>query len=628
MNCIDIWQFAHKYMKNTFKNKYKDVAVQDTIKIILDILAKHDICIEQNWKECKEIGTFSVRIKVKGTQIGTNGKGVTRELAFASGLAELLERVQNGFLNVNYSTRIDDTDGLYNFQYMYDEKSIDFQKLIAEKDPILSNIIKRFDLEGSSHLIKLEKTYELFGENSSEKIVTIPYVNVFNNDIQNLPYKFVCSIYGTNGMCAGNTMEEALVQGFSEIFERNVQKKILSKEIIPKRIEKSNKILNNELYRTIEVIEKQSKYTVELLDCTDSGRVPVIGILIKSNKSNRFGIKFGAHPDFNIAVERTLTEATQGQDIEEFVERNSISFSDKEVLSKKNICNTIDVGFGVYPHTILIDKSFSLNYLTAFNSNISNAESLSRFLAYFTRNNLDIFIRDSSFLGFPTYQIIIPNFSEIEDFDFKEYQMHANIQFLSQYLEKPSTISQNNVKEITYTCLQMLNFITFNRLSYIYSRKDELIYPFSNYGVDMLFFISICLIYSKDYHNAVKLLGKIKAISSLSLDDNEIIEMLNLILEAKINKINNDDICDVLSGLYDGSKYKKYMQFMEKGTIIKFFYPDDLVTYPTKTNEDYYNFNKFTRKISDEAIKKNFNQTILLKQLENYNKRKDIGYDE
>lgn len=45
-----------------------------------------------------------------------------------------------------------------------------------------------------------------------------------------MPKSTYTPFYGSNGMCAGNSPEEALVQGLSEIIERVVQRRIFTEK--------------------------------------------------------------------------------------------------------------------------------------------------------------------------------------------------------------------------------------------------------------------------------------------------------------------------------------------------------------------------------------------------------------
>ena len=83
-------------MSELQNRRYKEVAPEETVKRIKKILNEVGIKTEEKWQEKSSVGTYSLRVCVKGTDIGQNGKGMTKEFAMASGYAEFLERLQNG----------------------------------------------------------------------------------------------------------------------------------------------------------------------------------------------------------------------------------------------------------------------------------------------------------------------------------------------------------------------------------------------------------------------------------------------------------------------------------------------------------------------------------------------------
>ena len=54
-----------------------------------------------------------------------------------------------------------------------------------------------------------------------------PFYSLCDRKVYYLPREVYYPFYGSHGVCAGNSREEALVQGLSEVIERYVQKKII-----------------------------------------------------------------------------------------------------------------------------------------------------------------------------------------------------------------------------------------------------------------------------------------------------------------------------------------------------------------------------------------------------------------
>ena len=83
-------------MSNLQKRRYKEVTPAETVKKLKKLLDELGIEVEEKWSDKSSVDTYSLRITIKGTDIGQNGKGMTKEFAMASAYAEFFERFQNG----------------------------------------------------------------------------------------------------------------------------------------------------------------------------------------------------------------------------------------------------------------------------------------------------------------------------------------------------------------------------------------------------------------------------------------------------------------------------------------------------------------------------------------------------
>ncbi len=73
---------------------YKDELPEDTVNTLLKLLKDKGIYPTFRWLESIP-GVHSVIVSIPGTTISSNGKGSAKDLACASGLAELVERLHN-----------------------------------------------------------------------------------------------------------------------------------------------------------------------------------------------------------------------------------------------------------------------------------------------------------------------------------------------------------------------------------------------------------------------------------------------------------------------------------------------------------------------------------------------------
>ena len=103
----------------------------------------------------------------------------------------------------------------------------------------MKNLKKKFsDIKSNKYIIEIVK-------NNAEYRYYTEFYDIFNKKYIDLPIKIINLLTHSNGLCSGNSKEEALVQGICEIFERYCYKEILFNEIplANIKIEEVNKFL-------------------------------------------------------------------------------------------------------------------------------------------------------------------------------------------------------------------------------------------------------------------------------------------------------------------------------------------------------------------------------------------------
>ena len=73
---------------------------------------------------------------------------------------------------------------------------------------------------------------DLQSGNYDRGIVAMPYVRQSDQQTVYIPQSIIANLYVSNGMSAGNTKNEARVQGLSEVFERYVKIALLQKRSV------------------------------------------------------------------------------------------------------------------------------------------------------------------------------------------------------------------------------------------------------------------------------------------------------------------------------------------------------------------------------------------------------------
>ena len=211
---------------------YKDDLPLNTINRIRNILNKLGILVvEDVWFNNLD-SIYSCRITLPGMDIGTNGKGVSREYALAAAYAEFMERVQNFWL---FPTLEMNPDALRRHGFYYDP----FEKVYSRGNlPSLPEDFQAAKLipgEGKTIYDDWEETKRTISGND-RVIPFVPFYSLKRGAIEYLPWDFLQHLYWSNGMCAGNRPEEALSQGLSEILERYAVREIWHGNITPPTI--------------------------------------------------------------------------------------------------------------------------------------------------------------------------------------------------------------------------------------------------------------------------------------------------------------------------------------------------------------------------------------------------------
>ena len=403
-------------------NEYYDVKCKDssplkTINRIKDILGSLGILAKEQWLYQIE-GFYSVSISVFGTSFASNGKGTTPAYALASAYGEFMERLQNLFLNNMKLDTSGDVLQYGNYYFAPDEKHLGIDEIAECKH----NWAKAFTLNTAAKEEKTEILKKWLIEDNTGKpqdFISIPFVNIKDGELHYLPKVMLFSLYGSNGMCAGNTPEEALVQGFSEVMERHAHAAISKNRIVPPTIPHSYLEQYPKVSEMINRVERQGNFKIIVKDCSLGEGLPVIAIILTDRERHTYSVRFGAHPLFEIAVERCLTELLQGRDFKDMYWLNKFSYYNKDADSFRNYKSQVTVAMGCYDTSLFTEK-FSYTF-KAFKKleTYSNKHMLYYLYNILKNKGYDILVRDVSFLGFPAYHVVVPSFSEIPDLSIK-----------------------------------------------------------------------------------------------------------------------------------------------------------------------------------------------------------------
>lgn len=408
------------------KKKYKNCPPEETIykiksiikdKLNLDLKERNFIERNMLFHSCRLVINNEW---ISALNIGTNGKGMSESYSSASAHGELMERIQNGVLfnYIDFGTKyfINKQANTYpDYCNLITQQNVDLPFRYSH-DEIYSedNILLRESIQKYVQSYDNEKLYDL---SKDKEHYYVPYFDVFGKTLVNLPIDIIFNNISTSGMCAGNTPEEALVQGLSEILERFVIRKIYFDNIAFPQIPHSS-FEGTEILKRINVLEETEGFIINIMDCSCGMGIPAMGVLIKNKENTKYQFHIGVDPSPITALERCLTELFQGRTAILFKDFN-LSYQTRLLtdiqIKEKEINETFVVSTGHYPISLFYPnpsysfKGFDECWGNSDKSDLLLMTNLIRRLGY------KIYIRDNSFLGFPAYSIYVPGMSELHN---------------------------------------------------------------------------------------------------------------------------------------------------------------------------------------------------------------------
>ncbi|OUS32743.1 protein involved in RimO-mediated beta-methylthiolation of ribosomal protein S12 YcaO [Thalassotalea sp. 42_200_T64] len=385
----------------------KDLPLEQTISNMTGILADLGMKIEiSSWRNIVP-NVWSLHIRDAASPMCfTNGKGATKESALCSALGEFIER-----LNCNF---------FYNDQYLgADIANSDFVHYPNEKwfkpganDELPSGILDEYCLDiydpGSelrgSHLIDTNSGLVERG------ICSIPYVRQSDGETVYFPSNLIENLFLSNGMSAGNNLYEAQVQCLSEIFERAVKRQIIEEEIVlpdvPLNVlEKYPSILEG-----INALEEQG-FPVVVKDASLGGQFPVMCVTLMNPRTGGVFASFGAHPSFEVALERSLTELLQGRSFEGLNDVPPPTFNSLAVTEPENFIEHFIDSTGVISW-----RFFSSNHDYEFSEwdfSGSNEEENECLLGILADLGKEVYIAVFDEQGATACRMLVPDYSEV-----------------------------------------------------------------------------------------------------------------------------------------------------------------------------------------------------------------------
>lgn len=393
--------------------RFKDSKPEETIEKIKKCLADIGITLTERLIDPGIGNCYSVHLYVDGGYpMFTNGKGVTPELARASAYGEFIERLQCGLFLYKFQSMSSDRQVAMHY-YAPDGKYMTVEELEQQGDWM--DAVAAAYGNGLTRK-KIAQQCLMYSNATDGKVWCVPYYSLFEDKYVYMPVDFVEQIYASNGCCAGNTKEEAWVHALSEITERSSTIRVLTSGEPAPRIP-DEELCKYELpWAILQKLRAHKDLDVTVLDFSDGTGMPVVGIRLINKKTQGYLVNTAADPVFEIALSRGLTEIFQGQVLERItsVHDGTIVVGKDTVPLAHNVMNQLEKGNGLFKLPFFTEDVACDRVFTPFddNSGKNNKELISYMLDRMKKQGRQVLVRNVSFLGFPSYYILVPGLSE------------------------------------------------------------------------------------------------------------------------------------------------------------------------------------------------------------------------
>lgn len=357
----------------------KDAALEDSIAKFQQKLTALGFNIEEaSWLNPVP-NVWSVHIRDKDCpQCFSNGKGASKKAALASALGEYFERLSTNYFFADF--------------YLGQE--------IANGDFV--------------HYPNAELTPELLIDlqsgNYDRGIVAMPYVRQSDEQTVYIPQSIIANLYVSNGMSAGNTKFEARVQGLSEVFERYVKNKIIAEAISLPEIPKSVMDRYPSIQASIAKLEEEG-FLIYAFDASLGGKYPVICVVLLNPNNGTCFASFGAHPNFQVALERTVTELLQGRSLKDLDVFSPPSFNNDDVAEHANLETHFIDSSGLISWDLL--KKTPDYEFADWDFSGTTQEEYNNLMAIFRADEKEVYVMDYNHLDVYACRIIVPGMSDI-----------------------------------------------------------------------------------------------------------------------------------------------------------------------------------------------------------------------
>jgi len=394
----------------------KDASLESTIKTMREKLEARGFRLNESSLLHEVDGIWSTHMKDNDCpMLFSNGKGATELAARASAYGEFVERLGTHYFWTHFY--LGETRANRPFVHYPQERWFAPGEDGGWPTELLNPELHAFYNPDSD--IDAEVLVDLNSGNVERGICALPYTRLRDGAQTFIPVNIIGNLYVSNGMAAGNTMMEARTQALSEIFERSVKYRIISEGLSLPEVPDDVIARYPNIQAGIAGLRKAG-FGILVKDASLGGLYPVMNVTLVHPKDQGIFSSYGAHPRFEIALERAMTELLQGRALDSLEGFPEPGFDMSEINAVSNLEIHFVDSSGVIswnfmrdtPDFAFVDWNFSTN----------TQEDYEWLVNCIHAEGKDIYVSDFCEQGAYSCRILVPGMSEIypvEDLDWE-----------------------------------------------------------------------------------------------------------------------------------------------------------------------------------------------------------------
>ena len=263
---------------------------------------------------------------------------------------------------------------------------------------------------------------DLNSGNAARGICALPYQRLRDGATAYIPVNIIGNLYVSNGIAAGNTVNEARVQALSEIFERAIQYRVIAEGLCLPEVPDDVIARFPDIEAGVAGL-RAAGFGVLVKDASLGGKYPVMNVTLIHPKDQGVLSSYGAHPRLKIALELAMTGLLRGRSLDALEGFPEPSFAPDEIDVVANLEAHFVDSSGVIAWDFLSDTS---DYpFVDWNFSTSTGDDYQWLVDALHAEGKDIYVADFDEQGFYTCRILVPDFSEIYPVEDLEWENNS-----------------------------------------------------------------------------------------------------------------------------------------------------------------------------------------------------------